>query len=249
MPLCRDPLVAQMNSLGFNALRVPRTDYVPNAVLVQERSGQASLFGTLDTCFDGVVLPGSSISGAGEFAGASTASYKRKTALKIASDWLQSATDLSAAFGGAKRITFRFADMRILVAPLSALITSLLDAEPSATLLGLSEARLFVITEVLQAKEFLFLAEGESSQSVAVSGAAIDPATLKIEGNIDAAKAGSGLLVFKAATHHTIGFKAHEIELFGGEFRLIQAAKSTGLSHMTESTKDYLPVLLGDLLL
>jgi hypothetical protein len=250
MPLCRDPLISQLNSLGFNALRVPRSDYLPAAVLVQQRDGMPSMFGTLADSFEDVIQPSPVIGAAGQFSAATTASYKKKTALKIASEWLKlTATDLSGAFGGAKRVTFRFGDMRILSVPLGAISQILLAAEPTVALLGLAESRIFVITEVLQAKEFLFLAEGESRQAVSLASGAIDPAALKIDGTFDAAKAGSGLLVFKAAEPHTIGFKAYEIEVSGGDLRLRQSPTSSGLSHMASQDRDYVPTIFGELLL
>jgi hypothetical protein len=40
MPVCRDPLVANLRAQGFNTLRVPRKDYVPGKTTSRHQTTQ-----------------------------------------------------------------------------------------------------------------------------------------------------------------------------------------------------------------
>lgn len=246
MPLCRDPLVAQLNSMGFNALHVPRTDYVPTTLLVVASGHAPSLFGSLSDAFEAIHPPDPIVAAAGQFSGATTASYRTKMGLRLACDWLGlTPAQLSGALDGAKRMTFRFSDMRLMSVTLAALNKVLMAAEPAAALLTLAASRLFVISEALQAKQFLLFTEGESAKGVSISASAIDALPVQLGVSADVSKAGSGLVVFNAAQYHTIGFKAYEIEMAAGDFRLVPKG-GTGLSHMTSGEDEYSPAVFDN---
>jgi hypothetical protein len=250
MPLCRDPLVAHLNSLGFNALRIPRTDYVPTTLVFVERGNPPSLLGSFQEGFEQVSPLESTIAAAGQFSGTTTGSYRNKIGLKLACDWLKAdPTSLSGALAGARKLTFRFGEMRLMSVSMAALINAIATSEPSPLLCSLAGSRLYVISEVLQAKQFMLLTEGEASKVAAIAVSAISPDRIRADMSIDASKANSGMLVFKAAVHHTIGFKAYEIEIAGGEMRLVPNSGSLGLSHLADVEESYSPTLFDDTVL
>lgn len=245
VPLCRDPLVAQLNSMGFNALRVPRSDYVPPALLVRRGGSPPVLWGPLTDGFEAPAPPTPFEAAAGQLSAATTAAYRKSTALRLAADWLGTEpARLSGAFDGVRRITFHIGDMRALSVPLSKLTDYLLAAEPTPALMTLSGSRLFAITEVLQAKGFTLVAENEAMHQAAVAGSIENLGGADF--TVDSAKAASGVVVFRSTSHHTVGFKAYEIEIAGGLFGLIKSGGSTGLSHLADGEPAYHPVVFDD---
>jgi hypothetical protein len=206
------------------------------------------MFGSLPDGFINARPPAYEVGSAGQLAKATTAKYRRGIGLKLASDWLSAApANFGTIFDGTKRISFRFGSMRLLSIPLAVLSRTLADAEPTLALADVFGARLFVISEVLQAKEFLLIAEGDSAQAIALSPLVLDPVGAGVEMSIDSSLAHAGILAFKATKHHSIGFKAYEIELSGGDFRLVPSAASAALSHMTEEEPTFEPVLFDEL--
>ncbi|MDX1966426.1 MAG: hypothetical protein SFV23_04575 [Planctomycetaceae bacterium] len=247
MVWCRDPLLAQLNALGFNALRIPRTDYEPCRLLVRQGKVPPSLFGSLTDGFVGVRVPEATVGAAGQLAKAATAKYRRGIGLRMACDWLRATlSSLEAVFDEKSRVSFRFGDMRLLSVPLAALSQAFTDAEPAPALSDVPGARLFVIGEVLQAKEFVMIGEGGSTKGLAASPVAFDPAGPAVEVSIDSSLSHAGVLVFKANKFHTIGFKAFEIELSGGDFRLVPTAPSAGLTHLSEGQPSYEPIVFDE---
>jgi hypothetical protein len=133
MPLCRDPLVANLQAQGFNALRVPRTDYVPGTILFHVRKSLPERFGELGDAFEQAppveVIASSQ---ADHFTGVSTGHYRRHLGLKLAAQGLglPQAT-IEAALGGFTRVSFHFAEMRLLSADMASIASILPGAEPT----------------------------------------------------------------------------------------------------------------------
>ncbi len=250
MPFCRDPLVANLQAQGFNALRVPRTDYVPGTILFHVRKSPPERFGDLSDAFEQTPpVQAIASSQADHLTGVSTGRYRRQVGLKLAAQWLgvPQAT-IEAALGGFTRVSFHFAEMRILSCDMALIASLLPGAAPTEALLALPDSRLFVVHEVLQAKQISCLNEIEhqnaASVSVSVEAAAKSAAKAGLE--LNAEKASLGLLVFSSKKHHTIGFKAYEIELADGEYRLRAPLETAGLTHLTEPDLAWEPVLFEE---
>lgn len=247
MPRCQDPLITQLNALGFNALRIPRTDYEPTCLLVRQGEAVPVLFGSLDEGFANVSKPEFTIGSVGQLEKGSSAKYQRRLGLKFASDWLRSPlAKLDAMFAATKHISYRFGEMRLLSVSLAVLNQIIIKAEPTTALANVSESRLFLISEVLQAKEFILITEGDSTKAVTAQALALDAIVTNVEGSIDATHSQSGILVFKATKYHSIGFKAYEIEVAGGGFRLAPSGASSALSHMSQDEPSFNPVLFEE---
>lgn len=250
MPICRDPLVSQLNALGFNALRVPRVDYVPPALLTRASLSEPVLWGTLKAGFDGLSPPEPLESAQGQLSTTATAAYQKNTAIRLVADFLRiNPLQLSGAFDGANRISFHLGKLRVLSTPLAKITDFLLAAQPTPALTALSRSRLFVITEVIQVKALTLVAENASMQRAAIAGSAMDPLLPSADITVDAANAMSGVLVFNATVPHTVGFKAHEIELSAGVLGLVASRSSTGLSHLAGDEPTYEPVIFDEFLL
>lgn len=248
MPLCRDPLVSLLNSFGFNALRVPRKDYGPGSVLARSRDGTISLFGRVEDTFDfpkETSLQVTEALAGEQFEGATSANYRVSVAAKLLSDWISIATpSLASSFRGAKRISYQVKQTRLLSTSISNILRLLAEAEPTASLLLLNNARLFVIAEVLQAKELLLMAQNDAASTTAFS-ASLAPGQAGASANfeLDTSKEASGVLRFVFKDYHTIGFKAHELEVANGEYRLSSTGKNLGLSHMAITNEEYVPIV------
>jgi hypothetical protein len=249
MPLCHDPLVSLLNSFGFNALRVPRSDYVPGSVLIRSGDGVVSLFGTIKDAFDvsdGVSLEVTKALAGEQFEGANSANYRIGVAAKLLSDWLPIATpSLASGFGGAKRISYQIRKTRLLATSVVSILRLLTDAEPTAVLLLLDRTRLFVVSEVLQTKELVLIAQSNTAGTVAFDASLISgvAAAGTASCELDASKAASGILRFAFGDFHTIGFKAHELEIAEGQYRLSTTGNKPGLSHLAPTDKKYLPIV------
>lgn len=250
MPICRDPFVANLQAQGFNALRVPRTDYVPGTILFHVRKSPPERFGELSDAFEQApTVEVIASSQADHFTGVSTGRYRRQMGLKLAAQWLgvpQAAVE--AALGGFTRVSFHFAEMRLLSSDMASIAALLPGGEPTEALLALPDSRLFVVHEVIQAKQISCLneIENQNATSVAVSVEAAAKSAAKAGLELNADKASLGLLVFSSKKHHTIGFKAYEIELADGEYRLRAPLKASGLTHLTEPNLACEPVLFED---
>jgi hypothetical protein len=248
MPLCHDPLVTLLTSFKFNAVRVPRNDYVPGAVLVRSRDGSISLLGAFHEVFElasGESLPITEAGTAEAFEGATSATYRGKVAAKLLSEWLGSASPgVASGFSGAKRIRYEIQQTRLLSASLSTVLRLLKEADPSDSLLGLAHARLYVIAEVLQAKAVVLIADSGAAGGVTVETSMVPRTSARgsptIE--IDARRGTGGMLRLTFADYQTIGFKAHEVEITDGTYVLV-AATAKGLSHMAAPPEAYDPVL------
>lgn len=130
--------------------------------------------------------------------------------IKLAAQWLGAPqTAVEAALGG--RLYPRQLPFRRNAAfefrhggSIAALLPS---GEPTEALLALPDSRLFVVHEVLQAKQISCLNENENqnatSVDVSVDAAAKSAAKAGLE--LNAEKGSLGLLVFSSKKHHTIG--------------------------------------------
>lgn len=170
-------------------------------------------------------------------------------AIKMAALWLGvPETMIEAFFGGFKRISFHFAEMRLLSCNLAGIASMLPRAEPTSALLALPDSSLYVVHEVLQAREISILNENENQSSASSSASYEAAARIAAEVGLElnAEKASHGLLVFSSERHHTIGFKAYEIALADGEYRLRAPLGSSGLTHLAEPDLKWEPVLFEE---
>lgn len=251
MPLCRDPLVANLKAQGFNTLRVPRTDYVPGTVLFQSRKGLLEYFGGFSSAFDvAVALPTRTSAQATHFTGISTGRYRRQLGLKIACEWLGVPSGaLDATFGKISRVSFHFGEMRLVTTELAAIAAFLDIAEPSLALTALPESRLFIVHEVLQARQISCLNEAEGQAASSFDLDAAKTTASQAGFSVNGEKTSLGLLVFSSDTYHSIGFKAYEIEIAEGAFQLKRALDTAGVPHLTDVDVAWEPVIFDTVLL
>ena len=250
MPICRDPLVANLRAQGFNTLRVPRKDYLPGTVLFQIGGNALEVFGPFSSAFkSGSQVEVSESSKATTFSGTVTSSYRRGMALKLASAWLGvPEAGVRSLFSGATKLSFRFGDLRVLTTSLGMLGEHLAASEASDALMVLHESRLFVVHEVLQAQRIYFVNEvdGDASFGLHVKESLTEMVDLGFQ--VEASKAAQGLIVFASREYHTIGFKAYEVEIVDGEFHLRRSLESSGFTRMSDEEERYEPALFEDML-
>lgn len=250
MPLCRDPFVANLQAQGFNALRVPRTDYLPGTVLFHVRKSSPERFGDLTDAFIDVPEFKTVVSSqAGHFTGVSTGRYRKNMGLKLVAQWLgMQPAAVEAVLGGFTRVSFHFDQMRLLSIDMASIATALLGAEPTGALLTLPDSRLFIVHEVLQAKQISCLNEVQTQSTASLSASVEAAAAVATKAGFDlnAEKAATGLLVFSSEKYHSIGFKAYEIEVADGDYHLRRPLEASGLTHLTEPDLAWEPVLLDD---
>ena len=251
MPVCRDPLVANLRAQGFNTLRVPRKDYIPGTVLFQPRSSGMEVFGTFASAFLGVAAIKITESSKGAtFSGTMTSSYRRGVALKLASAWLGlPEAGLRSLFSGANKFSFRFGDLRVLTTPLGELGASLAASEATDALLRLPESRSFIVHEVIQAKRIFCVNEEEGRASFGIHADETITEMAKIGLEADSSKAAEGMIVFSSKEFHTIGFKAFEIEIADGEYSLRRSLKTSGFTGLDDEESNLQPAFFDDLLL
>ncbi|HET7436860.1 MAG TPA: hypothetical protein VFN10_19280 [Thermoanaerobaculia bacterium] len=247
MPLCRDPLVTLLNSFNFNAVRVPRNDYRPGSVLVRS-DGSVSLLGAFDEVFSVAskeALPVTDAGAVAAFEGATSARYRGAIAARLLAEWFGAGSPSAASsVSGADRISYQIQQTRLLSTTVSAVLRLLADAAPSPALLQLEGARLFVITEVLQAKGLVVSAGRGAAGTLALDASLVPGTSARGTATVelDAGSASSGMLRLTFADYQTIGFKAHEVEIADGDYRLSPALKR-GLSHMATTPEEYEPIV------
>lgn len=247
MAWCKDPFISQLNAMGFNALRVPRLDYEPCKLLIRGGATAPTLFGSFADGFHGVNPPEFVIGASGQLAHAASGKYRRTLGLKLISDWLTSPiATFASAFSGAKSVSFRFEYLRLLSVPLAQLSQAIFEAEPTNALVDAASARLFVIGEVLQTKELVVVVEGCSANSLDAVAPALQESAAALEVSIDQSHTNAGVLVFRSSKQHSIGFKAYELEIANGGFRLTSSNAAAGLSHLSEGDQQFVPVLFDE---
>ena len=241
MPLCKDPLVSLLNGFGFNASRIPRRDYLPGSILARKRGQAVIFFGPLVKAFElpgATSLPMTEVARADHFEGAATAGYRLGLAAKLLSPWLPLQSPITAmGFSRAKRISFRIGRIKVLTAAIADILQFMAQSEPSPALMGLNDCSLFIISEVMQIKELSLVGGSEVESSALLGGQEMPGIKAEVGGT------GEGLIRLILNDYHTIGFKAHEIEINNGEYKLAAGRKPGGLNHMARLDDEYNPII------
>lgn len=247
MPICRDPLVAMLNSWGFNALRCPRMDYLPASVLTRTRNSRISFFGAWAEAFTAPEVPVSHQASGMQYDGQTTGRYRSHIGLKLLTDWLGAVTgNLSSAVAGSHRLSFQLRDTRVMTISPAALSNALASAEPTDGLLDVSETRMFLLTDALQVKELVMVVEKEGTSAATMSVEAMPAVPAAgprgtVETNFD--RASEGLVRFRCEKFHTIGYKVCEVEIADGAFRLSPSNRPVFGVQMSNAEERYEPVV------
>jgi len=221
MAFCEDKALTYLNNVGYNVVRLPRSDVKPLDILGQEESQPLERLGALPLVWQSAApTPEPAAGDTAGISGRSTSAIKLSFGLKILENVLScmgaAIPQVNGAYSRARSIRFEFREPVILSVDLFAIGRYLAKGDlatdnPVVSRYMLSEdARAYVIYEVLlsQAIRVSALDEHEADAQVHV-----DLVKEAVGGNIEVTANGSsrGDLTYRGKTPLAFGYKAQEI--------------------------------------
>jgi hypothetical protein len=238
MPLCTDPAITYLKSVGFSVVRLPRPDLQPLHIFGDDGRDLAPL-GQLATLFrprDEVALPaittdqtGPAISGEN----ASTLSVGIGIGIGILGTALAAMgagkLDLKAAYKSASTVTFEFLHTAIDRAEIVAIDKYLggSDVDPDArgTMLMLDANDVYVTTAIIKATELTITAKTSSGTEAGVDVPAIEHV---VDGKIEvkADSKTSGRITYAGSVSLVFGFQAIRLYYDRGAYTAYEPVQS-----------------------
>jgi hypothetical protein len=216
---------------------------LPGSLIVRARRAEPVWFGALTDGFEIDSPAHEEVADSSKYEGLSTASYCFGIAARLLGDWIGSDATLSSGGGKEHRISFEIRGVRVVTMAPALLSNALFSADPRPAVIALDQVRLYAITEVIQARKIVMFADRSTKARGYLDLKPGPGHAAKFE--IDGSKAAQGVCALTFRQHHTIGFKAHELELFDGSYRLV-LAPSAGLTHANAPGASHEPVVFDD---
>lgn len=241
MPVCQDPRLTYINSLGYNVVRLPRTGIKPLGVLGKDNK-TINYLGTLDQVWSTSQVPPipgppNSVSALN---GQATSDIKLSVGLNILANALSgmfggSAPSLNFAYNAAKSVQFKFVDVQTsgidpFVVGNYLASGDLKSGSPFvARFFHDPDTEAFVITEVLQAKSISVVAKKDSGTEVGVDVPTIQ-ATLGAKVSVSATGSASTEVTYAGTEYLTFGFKVFGIGIQNGQWQVHGVQPDAGLA-------------------
>jgi hypothetical protein len=224
MAFCSDKGVNYLTALGYNVVRIPRTNVAPRDLIGRDRDQMR--LGTLDQLVTnpGALPPLTTDADAANISGKSTNKMKVGIGLNILGPIVNALAGttlgIKAAYEKAKSVQFSFEDVTMDSVEPAAVGQFLRSAEidvenPVLKRYVLGKGQLFVIMEALKSKKLTVTSEASSSGGVAVDVPVIQAAASgKLE--VDVSKAASGQVTYTGTKPLVFGFKCMRVALIEG---------------------------------
>lgn len=241
MALCSDPKITYLNKLGFNVVKVPRSDIAPLHVLGRD-DGQLDDLGQLSSIWtSSIPEPKATFADAVNVNGTSTDDLKLSIGLDILGSILGAmgaqAPKLSAGYSKAKKLQFTFVNVQIeRVAPLEVgkyLAHGDLDSSsPFAPFFFDHDKEAYVITEVMKSKSVKVTAKDDSGAKINVDLPNIKQ-IVGVNVGVETASSGSSELTYEGKELLGFGFKAYGIAFAKGVWTIHGQSAKGGMAYLT----------------
>lgn len=223
MAFCSDKGVNYLTALGYNVVRIPRTNIAPCDLIGRERDQMR--LGTLNHLVTKPgTLPSLTTAASADISGKSTDKMKIGIGLNILGPIINALAGttlgIKAAYEKAKFVQFSFEDVTMDSVEPAAIGQFLQNAEidvenPVLKRYVLGKGQLFVIVEALKSKKLTVTSEASLSGGVAVDVPVIQAAASgKLE--VDLSKAASGQVTYTGTKPLVFGFKCMRVALIKG---------------------------------
>ncbi|MDB5311352.1 MAG: hypothetical protein JWO38_5554 [Gemmataceae bacterium] len=225
---CNDPFVTYLNSIGFNAIRLPRANFKPLQILSKEGKDLTWLGDVSDVFVPGpdTRLPAVQANEpAGEFSGRRSGQLKVGLGVSLLGSIIGamggSKLGLDVAYKQANNITFEFSNVSIdSVAP--AQLDKFLggsDVNPTSVSVGklLDADAVYVVTRVVKSAKFIVEGTNSRGTGVTLSVPAIQGA---VQGDVkvSAEDAASTRVSYQGKTPLAFGFQAVQLYYENGAY-------------------------------
>ena len=241
MAICNDPRITYLNHLGYNVIKLPRTDIHPLDVLVRD-NGQIDDIGELDTIWKSAVPapqpapPADAVN----INGSHTDNLKLSMGLDILASLLSAmgakTPKVGASYKRAHSLQFTFVNVQIVrIPPLEVgkyLAHGDLDLpNPFSTYFLDHDKQAFVITELLKANSIKVTAKDDHD-----TGITVDLPNLKQLVGVNVSVAASGAngseITYQGKEMLAFGFKAYGISHAGGAWTIHGEAAQGGMAYL-----------------
>jgi hypothetical protein len=254
MAFCEDPALTFLNRLGYNVVRLPRTDLLPLEVLGSESGRAPQLLGRLDAVWESKIPTPPITSGdVATVSGRSTSDVRIGFGLKILEGILgamgATVPQVGLAYSQARSVRFEFKDPDLRkIDPL--LVGNFLaqgdlrTENPFVRHYMLSEdTEAYVVTEVLLSSSIRVVALDKSEVGAKLDVKAITEGLgANVQVNMNAGIEGD--LVYKGKQPLAFGYKAHEIVYSGKEWNVRRLEPSGGSALLGSEARELAPPVL-----
>jgi hypothetical protein len=247
---CDDPFVTYLNSIGFNAIRLPRAGFKPLQILSKEGKDLTWLGDLTDVFVPGPDAKLPQVQAdvpAGQFSGKRSGQLKVGLGLSLLGSIIGAMggtkLGLDAAYQQASYITFEFSDVLMdSVAP--AQLDKFLggsDVNPASVSVSklLDSDAVYVVTSVVKSSKFTVDATNARGTSVALSVPAIQGA-VKGDVKVSADSASAAKITYEGKVPLAFGFQAGQLFYENGVYTAIKPVETGEVAARAfpEPTKD-----------
>ncbi len=239
MAVCSDPRITYLNKLGYNVVKVPRSDLEPLHVLGRDNKALDDL-GQLSTIWtSSIAEPKSAVAEATNINGSSTEDLKISVGLDILGSVLGAmgvkAPKLSVAYSKAKKLQFTFTNVKIVrVAPLEVgkyLSHGDLDtSSPFASFFLDHEREAYVVTEVMKSSSIKVTAKDEHGTKVSVDLPDIKQ-IVGASASVEPASSNDSELIYEGKEMLAFGFKVYGISFANGMWTIHGQPAKGGMAY------------------
>lgn len=222
---CKDQITSLLGRLGYNVVRHPSSNIKPMDVLGRSKRN-TSILGTLADLIDGPPEPLPNIDPpavAADIVGQQSSAMKARLGAALLASYVGSiggriGVDLS--YTNARKVRFEFREVQKLIvspAKVSRYVdhADLVYDSPLFSTYLLGSGRLYILTEVLQARSFTVRYEYSDGVSARVDVPVVQQ-LLGADAKIKVDRQGDGALSFLGSEWVTFGFRCFELSIIDG---------------------------------
>lgn len=255
MPICKDPLLTHLKTLGMNVVYPPRSNLMPLELMLRKGKKLSRWGETSEAFLSERQLPDvKANTTVNSIEGHATASHDLSVGLSILTTifgQMGAKIGLKASYKSAKKLKFVYEGVTSNSCdPLQidkCINSGTLDDNAVSTADYLKSDSLYVVSEVFQSNKIRVEAQDENGASIEVDVPEIQQVgSANIKVNVSAND--KGVLVYEGDTPVTFGIRAYQIDYVNAKFKLKQASSSIGARNLND--KDTLveaPVLYRSL--